>query len=84
MQVIDQAEESNRRQRCHNLMSARVDAAWAAAPDCDLTRLLQRQLVGRAWALLDGGDAECADRLLELLPDEVRMRVLNEFFGEDA
>jgi hypothetical protein len=76
--------ELDRRWHCHALFAQRVDRAWSEAPDCELTRLLRRQLAGRAWRRLDAGDAEAADLLLELLPTAERVALLDAFFPELA
>ncbi|HEY5411322.1 MAG TPA: hypothetical protein VIJ94_11415 [Caulobacteraceae bacterium] len=45
-------------------------------------RLIQGML-GRAWELLDAGDAEAADALLEFVPEEQATALLDEFFEEE-
>jgi len=43
-----------------------------------------RRLLDRAWVLLDAGDAEAADALLEFAPEADAARLLDEFFYDDA
>lgn len=42
---------------------------------------LQRLMLDRAWALLDAGEAEAADALLEFVPEAAALALLDEFFG---
>lgn len=81
--ALDRQEEWRRRCLAQAKLQRRVDEVWAAAPDCELVRLLRRQLVGRAWRLLLDGEAECADRLLELLPDDTREALVHQAFETD-
>lgn len=46
-----------------------------------VAKLIQAML-DRAWALLDAGEAEAADALLEFVPAEAAERLLNDFFPE--
>jgi hypothetical protein len=45
--------------------------------------LLIEMMLDRAWALLDAGECEAADALLEFLPKAQAEALLNEFFKED-
>jgi len=38
--ALAEMEAWDRRQRAFNALQARVDTAWAAAPDCEIVRLL--------------------------------------------
>lgn len=70
--------------------------AWAAA-EADRMRLqraafaanlgparaeLQRLMLDRAWALLDMGECEAADALLEFVPEKLATALLDEYFDE--
>lgn len=43
--------------------------------------MIQRML-DRAWELLDAGEAEAADALLEFVPEALAEKLLGEFFDE--
>jgi hypothetical protein len=45
---------------------------------------LQRLMLDRAWELLDAGEAEAADALLEFVPEAEADALLEEFFGDAA
>jgi hypothetical protein len=44
---------------------------------------LQEAMLYRAWALLEAGEGEAADALLEFVPEAAAVRLLDEFFPED-
>lgn len=43
---------------------------------------LVRRLLDRAWELLDAGECEAADALLEFVPEPDATALLDEFFPE--
>lgn len=43
---------------------------------------LVKRMLSRAWDLLDAGEAEAADALLEFVPAAYARRLLDEFFGD--
>lgn len=43
---------------------------------------LQRLMLDRAWTLLDAGECEAADALLEFVPEPAATALLDEFFPE--
>lgn len=45
---------------------------------------LVRAMLDRAWDLLDAGDAEAADALLEFVPEPLAEAMLATFFEDDA
>lgn len=45
---------------------------------------LQRMMLERAWELLDAGECEAADALLEFVPAPAAEALLDEFFGESG
>lgn len=44
---------------------------------------LVKVMLDRAWALLDAGEAEAADALLEFVPEADATALLDEFFGDE-
>jgi hypothetical protein len=44
---------------------------------------LIKRMLDRAWALLDAGECEAADALLEFVPADQAETLLNEFFPDD-
>lgn len=45
---------------------------------------LKQAMISRAWRLLDGGESEACDALLEFLPEADADKMLNEYFFDDA
>lgn len=45
---------------------------------------LQRLMLERAWDLLEAGECEAADALLEFVPEDKADALLNEFFPESG
>jgi hypothetical protein len=43
---------------------------------------LVRRMLDRAWDLLDAGEPEAADALLEFAPEPEATALLNEYFGD--
>ena len=41
-------------------------------------------MLERAWSLLDAGECEAADALLEFVPEPRARALLDDFFGDDA
>lgn len=74
----------------------RAYAEWAAQENARIARQreafranlgparaeLQRLMLDRAWELLDAGEAEAADALLEFVPEAEAEALLREFFDE--
>jgi len=56
----------------------RAAFAKAYGPSADLQRLM----LDRAWALLEAGECEAADALLEFVPEWAATQLLDEFFPD--
>lgn len=67
------AKEADRVRRQRALFAANLGPARAD---------LQRAMVDRAWELLDCGECEAADALLEFVPEKAAGDLLDEFFDE--
>lgn len=57
--------------------------AILARPTRGVVNRIIKGILDRAWALLDAGDAEAADALLEFVPEAQAKALLDEFFGDD-
>ena len=44
---------------------------------------LKQAMLDRAWELLDAGEVEAADAILEFLPEADAVKLLDEFFREE-
>jgi len=44
---------------------------------------LQAMMLDRAWALLEAGECEACDALLEFVPESAADQLLDEFFGDE-
>lgn len=56
---------------------------WAMLPDTRALDSFKAAILNRAWVLLDSGECEAADALLEFVPDKDAQKLLDEFFFED-
>ena len=67
------AEEANRVRLQRAAFAANLGPARAE---------LQRIMLDRAWALLEMGECEAADALLEFVPEKLATALLDEYFDE--
>jgi hypothetical protein len=61
-------------------------ALWAALPEFgpggEAADALKAAIIARAWRLLDSGQCEACEALLEFVPEADARQMLNEYFGE--
>lgn len=68
--------------KAENARVANQRLAWERAHTKMGLERVMRLMMDRAWALLDAGEAERADELLNFLPEKVARKLLTDFFGE--
>lgn len=56
---------------------------FAMVPDTTSFDRLRRGMIDRAWELLDIGQCEACDALLEFVPEKDAEKMLNEYFAEE-
>lgn len=61
---------------------ARQRSAWNAVYPNGAKDRFRDAMLQRAWELLEAGEAEAADALLEFLPEADGRKLLDEFFEE--
>lgn len=57
---------------------------FAMLPDTRATDRLKQAMLDRAWVLLDAGECEACDALLEFIPEDEAQKLLDEFFNDDG
>lgn len=60
----------------------RRQRAYLTALSGPLRDAMVKRMLDRAWALLDAGECEAADALLEFVPEACADKLLGEFFDE--
>jgi hypothetical protein len=82
----DADAERERWWREENERIAAQRALWAALPEFGpgavAADALKAAMIERAWQLLDGGQWEACDALLEFVPEADASKMLNEYFAE--
>jgi hypothetical protein len=83
-------EEKRAREEAYAKERARINvqrALWAALPEFGpggvAAETLKKAIVDRAWKLLDEGQCEACDALLEFVPEADAEAMLSEYFKED-
>lgn len=61
---------------------ARQREVFARLPHCRERQALMAAMLDRAFALLDGGQCEACDALLEFVPEEKSDALLSEYFND--
>lgn len=56
---------------------------FAMMPDSTARDRFKESVINRAWELLDAGQADACDALLEFMPSADAYRMLDEYFKED-
>jgi hypothetical protein len=74
--VFDTHTETKRIERQRTL--------WAMMPDSTAKDRLKEAMLERAWILLDSGQCDACDALLEFLPSKDAHKMLDEYFPEEA
>jgi len=55
--------------------------AFAFVPTTPAVEFLKRAMLDRAWYLLDAGECDAADSILEFLPAAEAEKLLHDYFG---
>lgn len=76
-------EERRREAEQHKVKAYVVDRAWREGGDSPAAKIAKAAMLDVAWKLLDRGDADLADELLDALPTTESGRLLDEFFSDD-
>lgn len=82
---LTRAQQIARAERAINLDLERIDgqrAVFVAVPDSPAKRDLEAAMLARARVLLDDGQAEACDALLEFLPEKIARQMLDEWFDD--
>jgi hypothetical protein len=90
--IQDRGRETTCRRRTLSLAKERQRIAvqramWAALPELGpgfvAAETLKKAMLDRAWELLDRGEYEACDALLEFIPEKDAKAMLNEYFKDE-
>lgn len=87
-EVRELAERETKKDRTrnrvdHNRLVERQRSLWNMLPDTTAKQRLLEAMLSRAWELLDCGQCEACDALLEFLPSEDAERMLRKYFPDE-